>query len=112
MNGIFAIVEPSWAMNGVRIHLGNDTPAGRVLRNRNGGSLIAIEFTEPEGYEPILSMSNEEARELLRALAAHFGGAVEDTRSLRRDYDAERGRVDKLIDHLIEVDAIGARGDA
>jgi len=42
------------------------------------------------------------ARALLDALSLHFGGTG-DTRQLRRDFDAERGRVDKLTDALIAV---------
>lgn len=39
---------------------------------------------------------------LLDALARHFGGTG-DSRQLRKDYDAERGRVDKLIATLTTV---------
>ena len=43
---------------------------------------------------------------LLDALARHFGGTG-DTRQLRKDYDAERARVDRLIGAVID-----RRGDA
>jgi hypothetical protein len=39
------------------------------------------------------------AHALLDALAAHYGG-TSDLRRLRADYDAERRRVDKMIDRL------------
>ena len=46
---------------------------------------------------PTFHLRDEEARALLEALIRHYQGA-EDTRSLRKDYDAERARVDKFID--------------
>lgn len=46
--------------------------------------------------DPTMRIGDEEARALLDALTRHFHGA-EDTRALRRDYDAERKRVDGLI---------------
>lgn len=48
---------------------------------------------------PTLRMPEDVARALLDALAAHFGG-TSDTRQLRKDYDAERTRVDRFIAHL------------
>lgn len=47
--------------------------------------------------EPTLRLEHEEAEALLAALATRYQG-VDDQRALRKDYDAERGRVDKLID--------------
>lgn len=51
---------------------------------------------------PTLVIGQDEARALLDALTRHFQGAG-DTRALRRDYDRERDRVDKLLTHLAEV---------
>jgi len=48
---------------------------------------------------PTLRLGHEEARAVLDALTAHYQG-VEDTRALRRDYDAERKRVDQLAGTL------------
>lgn len=53
--------------------------------------------TEPD-VEPC-RMTDEEGRALLTALNRYYEGG-EDTRSLRRDYDAERKRVDTFIAHL------------
>lgn len=54
------------------------------------------EIPEDRGIErPTFCVHRDEARAILDALAVHFGGA-EDTRALRRDYDAERQRVDTL----------------
>lgn len=49
--------------------------------------------------EPTLSLPDGFARAILDALSSHYGAAG-DLRTLRRDYDAERARVDKLIEHL------------
>lgn len=44
-----------------------------------------------------LRLPEADARALYDALADHFGHSGHDTRALRRDYDAERARVDRLI---------------
>lgn len=51
---------------------------------------------DPGEDPPTITIPDEVARALLDALAAHYGGTG-DTRQLRRDYDAERARVDRLI---------------
>lgn len=56
----------------------------------------------PATVEPTMRLGGEEARALLDALTRHFHGA-EDTRALRRDYDAERKRVDGLIAAVTQV---------
>lgn len=47
-----------------------------------------------------LSIPEEAARAIYEALADHFGHSGHDTRTLRRDYEAERKRVDNLIGFL------------
>lgn len=47
-----------------------------------------------------LRLDQDDARALYEALGDHFGHAGHDIRALRKDYDAERGRVDKLLAHL------------
>jgi hypothetical protein len=50
-----------------------------------------------------LVVTDEEVlRALYEALADHFGGSGHDTRALRKDYEHEKGRVDKLIDGLLD----------
>lgn len=53
----------------------------------------------PVDVAPTIRLGDSEARAILEALARHYGGA-DDTRALRRDYDAERKRVDRLTDSL------------
>ena len=52
----------------------------------------------PDEY--VLRLTGDEARALLESLIRYFHGA-EDTRALRKDYDHEKQRVDKLIDSMI-----------
>ena len=52
-----------------------------------------------EASEPTLRLSEPQARALLDALAAYFGGSS-DVQRLNADLAIERGRVDRLIEHL------------
>jgi len=52
--------------------------------------------------EPTFRLPAEAGRALLEALVRHYNGA-EDTRALRRDYDAERKRVDEQAKVLADV---------
>src|SRR5687767_6504204 len=45
-----------------------------------------------------LQLQEEDARAIYEALADYFGHAGHDIRALRRDYEAERARVDRLIE--------------
>lgn len=79
----------------------------RILRILKGGDDTTYQWADvPDSprqpVEPTLRIGDSEARALLEALARHYGGA-EDTRALRRDYDAERSRVDQLTASLIGV---------
>lgn len=55
-----------------------------------------------EPMQPTLRLADDEAVALMTALVAQYQG-VDDQRMLRRDYDAERGRVDKLVDALVGI---------
>ena len=46
---------------------------------------------------PSFRLGHEEARAILDALTVHFQGTG-DARALRKDYDAERSRVDRLTE--------------
>lgn len=73
------------------------------------GAVLEYEPYEPDwsnGAKPTLSLTEAEARALLEALAAHFGGTG-PARAARDDFLHERGRVDKLTDALIR--AVSAR---
>ncbi len=78
----------------------------RIWRLGSADSTVSATWEEipPDGLigQPTFRLSDEHARALLETLTRHYQGA-EDTRALRRDYDAERGRVDGLIGHLAAV---------
>ena len=44
-----------------------------------------------------LHIREDDARAIYEALADHYGHSGHDTRALRKDYDAERARVDRLL---------------
>jgi hypothetical protein len=94
---IEALIGDDWMRSGIKV----------VWRRENGNSVVFSNGRErslnpaPNTEVPIepLVLDNDEARALLTALLRHYDGG-EDTRSLRRDYDAERKRVDLFIAHL------------
>lgn len=99
----FAYVDRRFPFDRVAVWLGNRQPDGA-----GGGTAhvaapleLVMEPTDPAGVDvpPTLLLSEVHARVLLDALAAHFGGTSE-VQTLRRDYDAERARVDLLIGQL------------
>jgi len=102
-----ARVEFDPRMIGVRVALIHDLGAGtydvlqweRPAVKRYSGEGAATEPSETDW----LTLSDDDARALYEALADHFGHSGHDTRSLRKDYDAERKRVDDLIRHLIKA---------
>lgn len=49
---------------------------------------------------PFIWITEDTGRALLEALLEHYNGS-QDTRQLRKDYDHERARVDKLINYAI-----------
>lgn len=55
---------------------------------------------ESREVRPSFSLSSDQVRALHEALTQHFHGA-EDTRALRKDYDHEKQRVDKMLDAFI-----------
>lgn len=84
------------------LHLHADDE-GRIVRR-------SWDEFDKDGVEPIaptLTLGCEEAHVLANSLIGYFGG-VDDQRLLRRDYDAERGRVDKLTGALIEIATRGS----
>lgn len=87
-------------------HYEDGTGRAQVLRfaSREGaGTFPRWEPIEPgDAVEPSFSLALDEAQALLAALHSHFQG-VDDQRALRADYDAERGRVDKLLGVVSEI---------
>lgn len=97
----FARIEEDIAIFGLKVHLGTDFGHERLWLQPGGPALTARAGDLPDNYRPALSISEEHARALMVALSNYFGGNVQDSRQLRRDYEAERARVDKFIDATI-----------
>lgn len=86
----------------------------RILRLGSGDGTVTQGWEEiPDPYgpiEPTFTLGQDEARAVLDALTAHYHGA-DDTRALRRDYDHERSRVDRLISTVSTIAAAAAEGN-
>lgn len=87
------------------IQVADDVPR-RILRVMDAASgkyrWEDIPEQPPRDLAPTLQIGDEEARALLEALVRHYQG-TDDTRALRRDYDAERKRVDDLTSALASL---------
>lgn len=75
-------------------------PSPTVLTWQQPGVELLGEGGAAPSAEAWLHLQEDDARAIYEALADHFGHAGHDTRALRKDYDAERARVDKLLAHL------------
>jgi hypothetical protein len=81
--------------------VGQDHGGGTYTLRQGADILTRVTPDDTEPAKPSFCLREDEARALLQSLIRHFDGG-EDTRSLRKDYDAERARVDKLIDRLAQ----------
>lgn len=111
---IRAYVYDSYPMGGFSVGIslvmlppeGSPDVRPRVLRLGASGNASTSAWDEvpPDLLlgDPTMTLDGEAARALLDGLTRHFQGA-EDTRALRRDYDAERKRVDDLTGHLAAI---------
>ena len=98
-----AFVQDDWLRDGVKI-------AVRLSRSEDvremilWGDVAVTRITEANSAVPsedaFLRLPNDIARAVYEALSRHFGGNVVDAVALRRDYEAERIRVDTFIKHL------------
>lgn len=95
-----AAAVQNFAANTVEIHLGMDFDDRRTIAEPV--ELVWNANPEPAVYHPpALRLPEDVARALLDALAAYFGGTSE-VQTLRKDYLAERARVDRLIEMVAE----------
>lgn len=95
----------------IRVHVEHDPLRRGVAVHVSLAPGQACSFTQPDSVtvEPDvqaeatpLYLADDTARALYAALAEHYGHNGHDTRALRRDYDAERARVDKMLDRLLD----------
>jgi hypothetical protein len=104
-----AYVRPNIALGGVEVALLREhRDGGRSVRQWPNVVNGAPDYRKPdeagvERPDDFVQLVDDEARALYEALAEHYGHGANDVRSLRRDHDAERARVDKLTDALIVV---------
>ncbi|OZM73985.1 hypothetical protein CFN78_06770 [Amycolatopsis antarctica] len=99
MNGPYvADVIPDILRRSLSIVIGTLAPDSRVVTaiTADGATVETVDqTTEPSR----LNIPESIARPLYEALAVHYGGTA-DSRQLRKDYDHERVRVDKLIESV------------
>ena len=96
-----ANVQEDWMRNGVKIVAWAD---------RSQHTTKVVQWVQPSIAElpaetaapddAFLYLTDDIARALYEALSVHYGGNVVDATRLRKDYDAERARVDVFIRHL------------
>lgn len=99
--------EYAFATDSVDITLARRLPNGEVMiMRRNAETSYIVEWeTVPIGTAvtgPTIRIPTEFARALLDALLRHYQGAS-DMHQLRQDFLHERSRVDKLIQHTMDV---------
>lgn len=106
---IRVIVNENLMGLGTTVHVVNTYENGlgnTVLRLDSGSGSCLWEPYDPNDLtaapEPTFRLPAGVGRALLDALMQHYNGA-EDTRALRRDYDAERKRVDDQMNVLADV---------
>ncbi len=101
-----AAVEPDFAFQGVRVHLGQASggpyESGVVHAVADPVDVIMTEVPEHTALtKPFLRLPEDAARALYDALVAYLGG-TSDVRQMRADLDAERRRVDRFIGFLTD----------
>lgn len=83
--------------------------ARRLLRTVEDGTAMRWDELEPDNAAvvdaepaPTFQLPYDSGRALLESLMRYYNGA-EDTRQLRKDYEAERKRVDMLANSLVDI---------
>ena len=85
----------------VDIYLADEMPDGSLFVHGAGGDTVShVEPRAEVGHiDPTLRLPEQALPALLAAISGHLG-AVEHPQQLRRDYDAERARVDQALTAL------------
>lgn len=87
-------------LGGVRVALLRESAVTRTVAQWPLGFQAWRTITEPAVTtqdDDWLRLDEDDARAIYEALAEYFGHAGHDIRTLRKDYEAERARVDRLI---------------
>lgn len=109
-----AYATTDYARRGVAIYLTGERHygSGPVTAIGQPTEIVMTDIADEGAVaEPTLRLPDDMARALLDALSAHYGGTT-DMRSLRKDYDDERRRVDRLIGYLAPPAASAAEPKA
>lgn len=92
-----AHVEHDPYLRGIRLAVARD----RSYLSWGPLSVQPIEDGKGPSEDAWLMLEEGDARAIYEALAEYFGHTGHDIRALRKDYDAERKRVDRFIEHLV-----------
>ena len=99
-------IGQNWPSFGVDVFIvmtgEHDRPTHIMRYTGDLGSYLWEEIEPGAEHKPTLRLDEIAARTLRDALNAHYSG-VDDQRALRKDYDDERQRVDRLTADLAEV---------
>jgi hypothetical protein len=85
----------------IDVYVGEQGPDGYVIRQADGSQLSVRRDEASLEVKPTIQLRENEARALLAELLRHFQGG-DDTRQLRKDYEAERARVDTFIAAVVD----------
>ena len=96
-----AIIRDDDYGRGISVVWVSEDNGNRLVTNGDMVQVLAENTTTTDEFQP-LRLRDDLGRSLANALIAFYEGG-EDTRSLRRDYDAERKRVDQFIAHLTKA---------
>jgi hypothetical protein len=97
-------ISDEWAIGGQKVFIGRKLGDSLCLARFKDGRLEwgdARDVAEYRDDPPTLFLPEDVAEALYIALGSYFGSPA-DSRQLRADYDAERRRVDKFIDVIIQ----------
>ena len=96
-----AIIRDDDYGRGVTVVWVSEDNGSRLVTNGDMVQVLAGNTATTDEFVP-LRLRDDLARSLLTALNSFYEGG-EDTRALRKDYDAERKRVDTLIAAVIQT---------
>ena len=97
-------IDNDFIGDGIRVLVGRTTGADRLMYVRGGEDTEFIEsglVSSTVEVPQFARIPDDVGMALRDALIVHYGGAPE-TQWLRKDYDAERGRVDKLMGAIVD----------
>jgi hypothetical protein len=95
------LIGVDYMHRGIKIAWSRGEPPGAVEYSNGREVTQQTDHGVEVNVDP-LTLRDDMARSLLAALLRHYNGA-DDARMLRKDYDAERARVDRLIGALLPV---------